>query len=170
MPSPRVSTRAHARARCLSACARRARARSRTHSRVRSQIELDAPEAGATHFQCVYMRVKTPNSALAKANALAQKALMHVAGDEGDGGGALELAPYLPHLSLVYGGTLEQAERAAIVDELRGGATDATPTVRAPTEGFVANEVSLWYTPVEDQSTASWREVAKVRMEGVDSG
>ena len=148
----------------------RARARSRTHSRVRSQIELDAPEAGATHFQCVYMRVKTPNSALAKANALAQKALMHVAGDEGDGGGALELAPYLPHLSLVYGGALEQAERAAIVDELRGGATDATPTVRAPTEGFVANEVSLWYTPVEDQSTASWREVAKVRMEGVDSG
>ena len=37
-------------------------------------------------------------------------------------------------------------------------------------EGFVANEVSLWYTPVEDQSTASWREVARVRMEGVDSG
>ena len=46
------------------------------------EVDVGSPKAGATHFQCVYARIATPNAPLMKCNALAQEALLGVTSPE----------------------------------------------------------------------------------------
>ena len=77
-----------------------------------------------------------------------------------------KLAPYVPHLSLLYAGELSDAERGALVAELAAAeeGSDAAP----PAGQFSCSSLSLWFTPVEDASTASWQELGAFPMLSTD--
>jgi len=114
-------------------------------------LRCDAMEvsAGTRFHQCVYLRM-VPTEQLANAHALAARAFGL---EPGNGGGA----PYMPHLSLVYG-QLTDAQRE---DARRDGETallgnDAANVADA---SFVAAEVTLWRTDIEDLTCESWSRV-----------
>jgi hypothetical protein len=114
-------------------------------------LRCDAMEvsAGTRFHQCVYLRM-VPTEQLANAHALAARAFGL---EPGNGGGA----PYMPHLSLVYG-DLTDAQRE---DARRDGETallgnDAANVADA---SFVAAEVTLWRTDIEDLTCESWSRV-----------
>ena len=97
----------------------------------------------------LYLRM-VPTEQLANAHALAARAFGL---EPGNGGGA----PYMPHLSLVYG-QLTDAQRE---DARRDGETallgnDAANVADA---SFVAAEVTLWRTDIEDLTCESWSRV-----------
>ena len=76
------------------------------------------------------------------------------------------MAPYVPHLSLLYAGELSNAERDVLVAELADAekGSDAAP----PAGQFSCSSLSLWFTPVEDASTASWEELGAFPMLSAD--
>jgi hypothetical protein len=82
--------------------------------------------------------------ALAAAHELAARAF---GVPPGNGGGA----PYMPHLSLVYG-RLDAERRAAAADEARADDVLASAS-------FVPDALALWRTDVEDETCATWKRV-----------
>ncbi len=64
--------------------------------------------------------------------------------------------PYMPHLSLVYGDlTIEKREQLTKDFQLKD-----------LEKGFVASALSLWYTPIEDKSLASWMLIERFPLAG----
>ena len=117
-------------------------------------LRCDAMEvsAGMRFHQCVYLRF-VPTEQLANAHALAARAFGL---EPGNGGGA----PFMPHLSLVYG-RLTETERE---DARRDAATAVlgnAETRASVSASFAATEVSLWRTDVEDLSCKSWIRVER---------
>ena len=117
-------------------------------------LRCDAMEvsAGMRFHQCVYLRF-VPTEQLANAHALAARAFGL---EPGNGGGA----PFMPHLSLVYG-RLTETERE---DARRDAATAVlgnAETRASISASFAATEVSLWRTDVEDLSCESWIRVER---------
>jgi hypothetical protein len=106
---------------------------------------LDAT-AGEVYFQCVYLRM-VPTDQLNRAHELAATAFGVV---PGNGGGR----PYMPHLSLVYG-DLDASERRTAAEE----ATRELLGDRAPDAGFVAEDISLWRTDINDRTCRTWSRV-----------
>ena len=116
-------------------------------------LRCDAMEvsAGTRFHQCVYLRV-VPTEQLANAHALAARAFGL---EPGNGGGA----PYMPHLSLVYGQLTDaQREDARRDAETALLGNDAANVADA---SFVAAEVTLWRTDIEDLTCESWSRVAR---------
>jgi 2'-5' RNA ligase len=114
-------------------------------------LRCDAMEvsAGTRFHQCVYLRM-VPTEQLANAHALAARAFGL---EPGNGGGA----PYMPHLSLVYG-QLTDAQRE---DARRDGETAllGNELANVADASFVAAEVTLWRTDIEDLTCESWSRV-----------
>ena len=108
---------------------------------------LDAT-AGEVYFQCVYLRM-VPTDQLNRAHELAATAFGVV---PGNGGGR----PYMPHLSLVYG-DLDASERRTAAEE----ATRELLGDRAPEAGFLAEDISLWRTDVQDRTCRTWSRVER---------
>ena len=108
---------------------------------------LDAT-AGEVYFQCVYLRM-VPTDQLNRAHELAATAFGVV---PGNGGGR----PYMPHLSLVYG-DLDASERRAAAEE----ATRELLGDRAPEAGFLAEDISLWRTDIQDMTCRTWSRVER---------
>jgi hypothetical protein len=74
-------------------------------------------------------------------------------------------ADYMPHLSLLYADVDDAARAAsqqAAVQRLYGEGSDYKTLLTD--NGFVAEAISLWYTPVEDRTLASWKQVAEVQL------
>jgi hypothetical protein len=121
-------------------------------------LRCDAMEvsAGTRFHQCVYLRV-VPTEQLANAHALAARAFGL---EPGNGGGA----PYMPHLSLVYGDLTEtereHARKDAAAALLGDGDTNASHAA-----SFAAAEVSLWRTDVQDLSCESWSRVDRYPLQ-----
>ena len=114
-------------------------------------LRCDAMEvsAGTRFHQCVYLRM-VPTEQLANAHALAARAFGL---EPGNGGGA----PYMPHLSLVYGQLTDaQREDARRDAETALLGNDAANVADA---SFVAAEVTLWRTDIEDLTCESWSRV-----------
>lgn len=74
---------------------------------------------------------------------------------------------FMPHCSLLYA-DLQPGQRAAAqagaVQRLYGeGSGYGTLLLDS---GFTADAVTVWHTPPEDRSLASWRQVAEVKLRG----
>ena len=125
-------------------------------------LRCDAMEvsAGTRFHQCVYLRV-VPTEQLANAHALAARAFGL---EPGNGGGA----PYMPHLSLVYGHLTEtereRARKDAAAALMGDGDTNASHAA-----SFAAAEVSLWRTDVQDLSCESWSRVDRYPLRAAAS-
>ena len=125
-------------------------------------LRCDAMEvsAGTRFHQCVYLRV-VPTEQLANAHALAARAFGL---EPGNGGGA----PYMPHLSLVYGDLTEtereRARKDAAAALMGDGDTNASHAA-----SFAAAEVSLWRTDVQDLSCESWSRVDRYPLRAAAS-
>jgi hypothetical protein len=125
-------------------------------------LRCDAMEvsAGTRFHQCVYLCV-VPTEQLANAHALAARAFGL---EPGNGGGA----PYMPHLSLVYGDLTETERECARKDAaaalLGDGDTNASHAA-----SFAAAEVSLWRTDVQDRSCESWSRVDRYPLRAAAS-
>ena len=122
-------------------------------------MRCDAMEvsAGTRFHQCVYLRV-VPTEQLANAHALAARAF----GLEPGNGGR---APYMPHLSLVYGDLTETEREHARKDARRLCWETATRTRHAASFAAAA-EVSLRRTDVQDLSCESWSRVDRYPLPG----
>lgn len=78
-----------------------------------------------------------------------------------------EAAPYMPHLSLLYGDLDNQAKHAAMqqaVQRLYGEGSNYDTLL--PDNGFTVDKLSLWYTPIDDRSLSSWVKVADMPLPG----
>jgi len=103
---------------------------------------------GERYHQCVYLLMRaTP--ALAAAHELAARAF---GVPPGNGGGA----PYMPHLSLVYG-RLDAERRAEAANEARADDVLASAS-------FVPDALGLWRTDVEDETCATWKRVDRFHL------
>ena len=121
-------------------------------------LRCDAMEVrvGTRYHQCVYLRM-VPTEQLANAHALAARAFGL---EPGNGWGA----PYMPHLSLVYGRLTETERECAARDAATAVLGDDETNARA-SASFAAAEVSLWRTDVEDLSCESWSRVERYPLE-----
>ena len=128
-------------------------------------LRCDAMEvsAGTRFHQCVYLRV-VPTEQLANAHALAARAFGL---EPGNGKGA----PYMPHLSLVYGHLTETERERARKDAAAAfflmGDGDRKNASHAAS--FDATEVALWRTDVQDLSCESWSRVDRYPLRAAPS-
>jgi ABC-type molybdate transport system substrate-binding protein len=107
---------------------------------------------GPSFHRCVYILVAKEQAIMA-AGAAAQQAY------------GKQAAEYMPHLSLLYADVDDAARAAsqqAAVQRLYGEGSDYKTLLTD--NGFVAEAISLWYTPVEDRTLASWKQVAEVQL------
>ena len=109
-----------------------------------AECAVRGAESATTFFQCVYLAV-VPSAPLTKAAEIARQ---HV---------GLEPAPYVPHLSLVYG-DLSTEDRDQLV-------ASHAPLAAELAEGFVASAVSLWRTDVNDRTCQKWERVATFKLQ-----
>ncbi|KAI8469818.1 MAG: RNA ligase/cyclic nucleotide phosphodiesterase [Monoraphidium minutum] len=120
------------------------------------RVNLDDVACGPSFHQCVYILASKEPPLLA-ANADARAAF----------GKPEPPAPYMPHLSLLYSDASDPDRRdaaAAAVARLWGEAAGYDTLL--PDAGFTAASLSLWLTPAEDRSLASWRRVAEFPLGG----
>lgn len=104
---------------------------------------------GASFHRCVYVLVAKEAPIMA-AGATAREVF-----------GLPPAADYMPHLSLLYSDADEPtkaASRGAALARLYGDAAGYDTLLVDP--GFDAQSISLWYTPAEDRTCASWARVA----------
>lgn len=78
-----------------------------------------------------------------------------------------EMAPagYMPHLSLLYADLSDEAKAESMrqaVQRLYGDGSSYNTLLTD--NGFNAEAISLWYTPVEDKSLGSWVQVAEFAL------
>lgn len=115
-------------------------------------IKFDKVTYGDIFHQCVYIRCHDSEELLAAA-AEAKKAF------------GLDPTPtYMPHVSLIYS-HIDTAARQALAeveqDRLFGsGGGDEKGPLKV--DGFVADSIAVWYTPIEDETLESWRAVAVI--------
>lgn len=109
---------------------------------------LDVAQGSSFH-RCVYL-LAAQEPALMAAGVAARQAF-GAAGDE-----------YMPHLSLLYADAppeVRAASQAAATQRLYGEGSGYATLLTDP--GFTADALSLWYTPLEDCTCASWAQVAE---------
>lgn len=73
----------------------------------------------------------------------------------------------MPHLSLLYADIDEHTKalaKQAAVQRLYGKGSNYSTLLTD--NGFMAESISLWHTPVEDQTLASWQQVAEFTLSG----
>jgi hypothetical protein len=113
---------------------------------------LDVAQGSSFH-RCVYLLVAQEAPVMA-----AGQAARHAYGVDGD-------PAYMPHCSLLYADLAPEARAAAAhaaVQRLYGeGASYGTLLTDA---GFKADTLTLWHTPVEDTSLASWKQVEEFKL------
>lgn len=106
---------------------------------------------GTTYHRCIYILV-AKEAAIMHAGQLAQQEF----GMEGD---------YMPHLSLLYASlgpeAMAQAQQAAVQRLYGEGSTYSSLLTDA---GFTAEAITVWYTPEEDRSLGSWKQVAELPL------
>lgn len=105
---------------------------------------------GCTFHRCVYLTAAKEQPLMAAA-VTARVAFGEPQGDD-----------YMPHLSLLYADVDDAARHSAAtaaLSRLYGENADYGTLLLDP--GFTASHISLWYTPAEDRSLASWRRVAE---------
>jgi hypothetical protein len=107
---------------------------------------------GSSFHKCVYILVAKEQAIMAAGAAAAQ---------------AYNKPPadYMPHLSLLYADVDDAARSAsqqAAVQRLYGEGSDYETLLTD--NGFTAEAISLWYTPVEDRTLASWKQVAECQL------
>ena len=121
------------------------------------QIDFQNVTYGNIYHQCVYILCKASEDLLQ-------------AGKEAKGAFHLDPStPYMPHLSLVYS-DLSTDARETLAANLQkklfpcnsSGGSDCDGGVGEKLEenGFLADSLAVWYTPVEDKSLESWRSVS----------
>ena len=74
----------------------------------------------------------------------------------------LEPATYMPHLSLLYS-DIDVEQRRKIVEEQQEmlfGNNNSETALPENERGFVADCITVWYTPVEDKTLESWQVLA----------
>ena len=78
---------------------------------------------------------------------------------------------YMPHLSLLYS-DIDLSTREAVAREEHERLFCATSDTKLGVEldGFVADCIAVWYTPVEDMTLESWKAVAVIPLGGGGSG
>lgn len=125
------------------------------------QIDFDKVAYGNIYHQCVYILCKTSED-LASAGRSAKEAF-HLDPS----------TPYMPHLSLVYS-DMSTESRESLAAEMQqklfasknqgdgdgdgnGGGLEKEILKE---NGFLADSLAVWYTPVEDKSLESWRAVS----------
>jgi len=73
---------------------------------------------------------------------------------------------YMPHLSLLYADlgveAVHQAQQAA-VHRLYGEGSNYSTLLTD--NGFTVDAVTLWYTPEEDRSLNSWKQIAEFQLQ-----
>jgi hypothetical protein len=108
---------------------------------------------GSTFHRCVYILV-AQEAAIMQAGQLARQEF----GMEGD---------YMPHVSLLYADlepeAVHQSQQAA-VQRLYGEGSNYS-TLLTDT-GFTADAITVWYTPAEDKSLSSWKQIAEFPLQG----
>ena len=107
---------------------------------------------GSSFHRCVYILIAKEQGIMA-AGAAAQQAFGKPPAD------------FMPHLSLLYADVDDAARAAsqqAAVQRLYGEGSDYKTLLTD--SGFVAETISLWYTPVGDRSLASWKQVAECQL------
>lgn len=80
---------------------------------------------------------------------------------------SIDTPPYMPHLSLLYADVEEEGRKTAAkasISRLMGEGADYGTLL--PDNTFSVDSLALWYTPVEDHSLDSWREVACFNLAG----
>ena len=113
-------------------------------------IKFDKVSYGEIFHQCVYI-LCNPSDELLAAGAEAKR--------------AFNLDPtstYMPHLSLVYSHIDAETRQSISAEEQdrlfgSGGGDEKGPL---QVDGFLADSIAVWYTPVEDETLESWRAVA----------
>ena len=123
---------------------------------------------GATVYQCVLLRCAN-EGALPAANARMRQVCAELGVRQGE---AAAGAAFAPHLSLLYAplDDRQRAEAAAEATARLYGPESDYRTLLAD-DGFDARTVSLWHTPPDDPSLASWRLVAELPLgEGGEGG
>jgi 2'-5' RNA ligase len=127
---------------------------------------------GATVYQCVFLKCVN-EGALPAANARMREVCAEAGLQQGEGAAAAAPAPpaYMPHLSLLYApiDPQQRAQAAAEATARLYGPESDYRTLLAD-DGFDARTVSLWHTPLDDPSLASWRLVAEVALGGEGGG
>lgn len=133
---------------------------------------------GATVYQCVFLLCAVEGP-LPAANARIREVCAEAGVQQGAvGAGAAAAAAgagsksnssggYMPHLSLLYA-SIDGEQRAAAAAEAtaRLYGPDADYRTLLADDGFDARTVSLWHTPPDDTSLASWRMVAELPLSG----
>jgi len=107
-----------------------------------------------TFHQCVFIRIK-PQPEVVEAAARSRAAF----GGDRD-------APYMPHVSLLYA-HIEEDRRQELVQRLHSRLLLSSESPLTE-DGFIADELHVWYTEEADKSLESWRCVATFPFSGVD--
>lgn len=108
---------------------------------------------GSTFHRCVYILV-AKEAAIMQAGQLARQEFQM----EGD---------YMPHVSLLYADLSPEAthqSQQAAVQRLYGEGSDYSTLLTDA--GFTADAITVWYTPPEDKSLASWTKLAELQLQG----
>ncbi|GAX73218.1 hypothetical protein CEUSTIGMA_g671.t1 [Chlamydomonas eustigma] len=105
---------------------------------------------GSVYFQCVYL-LCVKNEGTIHAGDVARKVY------------SMDTPPYMPHLSLLYSDIPAESRDLAAGQAHKRlyGEGSNYDTLLAET-GFTVDSIAVWYTPIEDKSTASWRKIAVV--------
>lgn len=104
---------------------------------------------GSSFHRCVYILV-AKESAIMEAGKLARQQFN------------MDNVEYMPHASLLYADiTPEQrtASQQQAVQRLYGEGSNYSTLLSD--NGFTAETIALWYTPAEDKTLASWKQVAE---------
>jgi hypothetical protein len=108
---------------------------------------------GSTFHRCVYILV-AKEAAIMQAGQLARQAYGMQQGD------------YMPHVSLLYADpspeTVQLSHQAAVA-RLYGEGSDYS-TLLTDT-GYTAEAITVWYTPAEDLTLSSWRQIAEFPLQ-----
>ena len=112
------------------------------------EIRFDLVESGQIFHQCVYILCQKSDQLMA-AGAAAKQAF------------GVEPAPYMPHLSLLYSDIdIDQRKQIAEEEQQLLFGVHAETALSENERGFVADCITVWYTPVEDKTLESWQVLA----------
>jgi len=107
---------------------------------------------GSSFHKCVFILV-AKEAAIMQAGATAREHF------------GMPMSDYMPHLSLLYAEIADEAKADSMrqaVQRLYGEASNYSTLLT--NQGFTADAITLWYTPVEDKSLASWKQVAEYSL------
>ena len=105
---------------------------------------------GLHYFQCAFILIQMDPIVMQAANVARRAFNME------------RIGPYMPHMSLVYA-DLSEEEKDEAVERSRARLFQSVST-KLGEPGFRAEKVSVWYTPTEDKSLASWCKIADIEI------